>query len=178
MPWRCWAVVFYYYIKTISMSINFRHSICEPLNPVVLEKGALAKEQILPLLAAFPWRKYLLEMQQAEEQEIHFSPSLEIEHQSSGQGIVVSAVGEPDDFEFYIFYKRPKDGDPEFISNLTEQTVEDAKTCIEALIEGDAAYLEEFFAEPTPISSTQPIAPLSTSPKKTSFWARLKQLFS
>lgn len=160
------------------MSSTFRHSICEPLHPTVLEKGAIAKEQILPLLAAFPWRKYLLEMQQAEEQEIHFSPSLEVENKDKRQGIVISAVGEPDDFEFYIFYKRPKEGNPAFVSDLTEQTLEDAKTCIEALIEGDAAYLEEFFAEPTPITYSSPITPTPESNPKPSFWTRLKQLFS
>ena len=47
-------------------------------------------------------------MEVAKEEDIFYSPSLEIENKDTKHGLSISAVGNHDSFEFYIFYKRPK----------------------------------------------------------------------
>jgi len=68
---------------------------------------------------------------------------------------VISAVGLPDDYEFYIFFKRPKlkkqffglseKIDNDYLSDLTEQTEEDVLNCLNALINNDLDFLERKF---------------------------------
>ena len=55
-----------------------------------------------------PWVDYLTQMQTRGENKIHFSPSLEIENKVTRCGLTISAVREPEKYEFYSFYKRPK----------------------------------------------------------------------
>ena len=53
--------------------------------------------------------KYLKQIEVAEtrKMDIYFSPSLEVENKANKNGLTISAVGDPEDPEFYIFYKRP-----------------------------------------------------------------------
>ena len=167
------------------MKEEFRYSICEPLSPTIIEKGKIEQEDIMAILAAFPWETYLLEMDQAEENEIYSSPSLEVENKTQQQGLVISIVGTLTAYEFYIFYKRPRalpNGgiEEDYCSDLTGQTLEDAKGYLEALVQGDEAYLEVAFAS-FKEKRLQGISPSSTLPRPTtklSFFQRLKQLFS
>lgn len=137
------------------MKSGFRYSICEPLNPNIIEKGELNKEDIIKTFKEFPWNKYLAELVNANEGEIHYSPSLEFENKSNKNGITASAVGDPGKFEFYIFYKRPKKQkklfglidkmDENYLSDLTGQTEKDVIDCLNALILEDQNFLENKF---------------------------------
>ncbi|SHH49395.1 hypothetical protein [Flavobacterium defluvii] len=40
--------------------------------------------------------------------DVFYSPSLEFENLDNKTGLSVSAVGNPDKYEFYVFFKRPK----------------------------------------------------------------------
>lgn len=130
---------------------QFRYSICEPLNPEIIEKGDIAQEDIISTLSAFPWKEYLIEMNGAEkEEDIHYSPSLEFENKTTQQGMTISAVGDPNNFEFYIFYKtftKAAEGeeDQKEIIYLTEQTEEQAIACLNALIKNDRKFLDTKF---------------------------------
>ncbi|EXZ07453.1 hypothetical protein [Bacteroides fragilis] len=88
---------------------EFKYSICEPLNPKVIEKGMIAPDSVIGLFNDFQWDYYLKQIEVAEtrKMDIYFSPSLEVENKANKNGLTISAVGDPEDPEFYIFYKRP-----------------------------------------------------------------------
>ncbi|MNL59234.1 hypothetical protein D3C87_1829420 [compost metagenome] len=54
----------------------------------------------------FPWKSHLEEMENSKN--IFYSPSIEFENLSNKNGLAISAVGNPDKYDFYVFYKRPK----------------------------------------------------------------------
>ncbi|MGH1338644.1 MAG: hypothetical protein ACRBFS_21200 [Aureispira sp.] len=127
---------------------GFRYSICTPLNPAIIEKGDIAKEDIMKTLEAFPWQMYLLQMTTVSDaSEIYYSPSLEFENKANQHGILASAVGAPDQYEFYIFYKKPptQKGGEDAIIYLEGQTKEDVVACVQALIIGDQEFLDARF---------------------------------
>ncbi|NCT76715.1 MAG: hypothetical protein GXC78_19420 [Chitinophagaceae bacterium] len=90
-------------------------------------------------------------MELAKEDEIFFSPSLEIENKDTKHGLSISAVGVPNNYEFYIFYKRPKKIkilfglkekiDNNYTSDKTGQTKKDVIDCLDALLRNDMEYL-------------------------------------
>ena len=127
----------------------FRASFCDPLQPDIIELGDIAADKIIGAFENIPWASHLKAMQRVDEIRIYYSPSLEIENKESKHGIVVSAVGEPDDYEFYIFYKRPANkgifgtGNDDIITSMTGQTREDAILCLQALVDGNTEWLEQ-----------------------------------
>lgn len=84
---------------------EFRYSICEPLNPKVIEKGMIAPDSVIGLFNDFQWDYYLKQIEVAEtrKMDIYFSPSLEVENKANKNGLTISAVGDTEDPEFYIF---------------------------------------------------------------------------
>ena len=136
------------------MKTNFRYSICEPLNPNIIEKGNISKEEVIKIFEAFPWNKYLLDLLNGNE--IYHSPSLEFENTENRNGITISAVGEPENFEFYIFYKRPKEikyffglmssTNENYTSDLTDQNEKDVIECLVPLVNEDSIFLENKFS--------------------------------
>ena len=137
--------------------MSFRASFCDPLNPVIIELGEIHKDLIIDKFESINWSDYLRKMQNADEKEIQYSPSLEIENKENKHGLAISAVGEPDNFEFYIFYKRPKEvkrifgllqtRNENYISDKTGQTRKDVLDCLAALIRNDAIYLANKIGE-------------------------------
>ncbi len=133
----------------------YRYSICEPLNPEIIEKGKISARTALEVFKSFPWSKYLEEMEQADEREIQYSPSLEIENITEKCGITFSAVGSPDDFEFYIFYKRAQKRkllfglisflDKNYINDIRDQSIENAEEYLDVLLRNDFEFLNEKF---------------------------------
>ena len=85
--------------------MNFRASFCDPFKPDIIELGDIEKDKIMETFEKIPWNKLLEEMKLKKENEIYYSPSLEIENKNNKNGLSVSAV---DGKEWYIFYKRPK----------------------------------------------------------------------
>jgi hypothetical protein len=85
--------------------MTFRASFCDPFKPNIIEIGDIEKEDIMELFEKIPWSEYLTKMKTAKENEIHYSPSLEIENKDNRNGLSISAI---DSHEWYIFYKRPK----------------------------------------------------------------------
>ena len=55
---------------------EFRYSICEPLNPKVIEKGMIAPDSVIGLFYDFQWDYYLKQIEVAEmrKMDIYFSP--------------------------------------------------------------------------------------------------------
>ncbi|MEZ7885134.1 MAG: hypothetical protein QMB39_07735 [Bacteroidales bacterium] len=130
--------------------MNFRASFCDPFKPDVIEIGTIEKEKIIETFEKIPWNGLLKKMETAEESEIYYSPSLEVENKENKNGILVSFVGIE---EWYIFFKRPKmvkklfglieKMNENYTTEIRGQTEKDAKDCFKALINNDLNFLEE-----------------------------------
>lgn len=133
-------------------TMNFRASFCDPFQKNIIELGSISKDCIIDKFEKTPWVDILQQMSHAREDEIHYSPSLEIENKDNKHGLSISAVGEPDNFEFYIFYKRPKNvksflglrekTNENFTTDKTGQTKQDVIECLNALLKNDTEFLE------------------------------------
>ena len=129
--------------------MNFRASFCDPFKADIIEIGDIEKGKIMELFNNIPWSDYLAKMETAKENEIHYSPSLEIENKDNRNGLSVSAI---DGQEWYIFYKRPKlvksffglnqKMDNDYLTEVLGQTENDVRICLEALIRNDLQFLE------------------------------------
>lgn len=129
----------------------FKYTICEPLNPNVLDKGSISKEDFIQVLNEFPWLEMLNEQIAADESRICYSPSLELVNTNSNHGLAISII-EPN--QFYIFYKRPKMItkrkwfksveilEPNYLSERLDQTEKDVRDAFSALLNNDLTELE------------------------------------
>ncbi|MGZ3932031.1 MAG: hypothetical protein ACXVP0_11860 [Bacteroidia bacterium] len=133
--------------------MKFKASFCDPLNPKIIELGEIGKDKIIELFSKIAWGDFLEKMKDKTDEELFFSPSLEIHCTDTENGLSISAVGEPENFEFYIFYKRPKTLSKlfglsktiqnDFLTEIDGQTEDDVTDCLNALIRNDLAFLEE-----------------------------------
>ena len=132
--------------------MNFRGSFCHPLHKKVIDLGDIPVNKIIETFQKTDWKNYL-EMCEADPDHVEYSPSLEIENKDNKNGITLSAVGDPNNFEFYIFYQRPKEVkrffglsksiDEKYMTDITGQNEQDALSCLNALIAGNLDFLEE-----------------------------------
>lgn len=132
-------------------TMNFRASFCDPFQRDIIELGSISKDSILDKFEKTPWADILRQMSHAREDEIYYSPSLEVENKDNKHGLAISAVGGPDNFEFYIFYKRPKSvksffglrekTDENYTIDKTGQTKQDVLDCLKALLNNDTEFL-------------------------------------
>jgi hypothetical protein len=130
--------------------MNFRASFCDPFKPDIIELGEIQQDKIMENFEKIPWEELLEKMKTANEREIHYSPSLEIENKTNRNGLSVSAV---DGTEWYIFFKRPKlvkkwfglveKMDDNYLTDVTGQSIDDVKNCLNALINNDLKFLEK-----------------------------------
>ena len=130
---------------------EYRASFCDPFQKEIIELGRIEESGIIRKFESIPWHDYLKRMENAHQKEIHYSPSLEIENKENKHGLTISAVGEPGNPEFYIFYKRPKTikrffglqekVENDFMTDKTGQTWQDAIDCLDALVRNDLEYL-------------------------------------
>lgn len=84
--------------------LNYSES--HPLKPYPINEQSLSKEDFIQKFNDFQWEKLLEEQINAPEHQIKCSPSLNLEN-SDNKIIAASIVGELDNYEFYIYYKRP-----------------------------------------------------------------------
>ncbi|HEY1021895.1 MAG TPA: hypothetical protein VGE06_06255, partial [Flavisolibacter sp.] len=95
-------------IALLFMAMYFNVTFCNPFQKDIINLGLLSKEAILSHFEAVDGMDYLAQMSGAKKEDIYFSPSLGIEASDGKSSLSISAVGEPRDHEFYIFYQRPK----------------------------------------------------------------------
>ena len=130
--------------------MNFRASFCDPFKSDIIEIGGIGKDEIMEHFESTPWTELIEKMKNANENDIHYSPSLEIENKTNKNGLSVSAV---DGTEWYIFFKRPKlvkkffglieKMEDSYLTDITGQSIDDVRKCLTALINNDLKYLEE-----------------------------------
>lgn len=133
---------------------QFTYSICEPLNPNIIKKGAVTEEAFRVVLETFPWLELLRSLESTAEDEIHFSPSLELRNESTKHSLAISIVGPEEDLEYSIFFRRPKTVtqkkwfktvdvfNPEYTSDRMGQTATDVMDAFDALLRRDHDKLE------------------------------------
>lgn len=129
--------------------MNYRASFCDPFKKDIIEIGDVDKDKVMETFEKIPWFEFLEKMDNAGENEIYYSPSLEIENKDNKNGLSVSIV---DKSEWYIFYKRPKlvkkffglseKMDPDYLTDITGQTEKDVRDCLNALLKNDLEFLE------------------------------------
>jgi len=132
--------------------MNFRASFCDPFKYDIIEIGDIEKDKIMELFEKTPWSEYLTKMDNAQDKEIYYSPSLEIENKDNRNGLSVSVINDRGDEEWYIFYKRPKlvkkffglskKMNNDYLTEVWGVTKDDVKYCLEALIRNDLQFLE------------------------------------
>lgn len=137
--------------------MNFRASFCTPFNPEIIELGDVSKENIINTFEKIPWSDYLEKMKTVKVEDIYYSPSLEIENKDNKNGLAISAVGEPDNYEFYVFYKRPKKVgiflgfgqriNEKYTTDIMGQTKENVIDLLNALQRNDFDYLENHIGQ-------------------------------
>lgn len=130
--------------------MNFKATFCDPLKKDIIDLGSIEKNKILETFYSIPWEEHLAKMDSAKENEIHYSPSLEILNTDNNCGITLSVV---DVTDWYIFYKRPKQIkrlfglikylNKNYLSEVIGQSYDDALSCLQALIKNDLQFLEE-----------------------------------
>lgn len=131
--------------------MNFKASFCDPLRPDVIELGDVSQDTIIDHFENIDWKEYLQKMATAKQDEIYYSPCFEVENKENKNGLVISAVGDPSNYQFNIFYKRPKNVKSFFglINNVNEnystainrQANSDVIDCLKALLKNDTVYL-------------------------------------
>lgn len=132
---------------------HFRYSICEPVNPEIIEKGKIDSSEIMQIFDSFPWKLHLEKMESAKDN--YYSPSIEFENLGNKNALAISAVGTPDQFEFYIFFKRPKVQktwfgfseklNNNYTSDLLDQNKDKTIELLKALVANNLSYLESKF---------------------------------
>lgn len=132
---------------------EFRYSICEPTNPEIIEKGKIDSSEIMQIFENFPWKSHLKQMENRKTN--YYSPSLEFENLRTKNGLAISAVGNPDKYDFYVFFKRPKmqktwfglseKWNENYLSELLDQSEEITIDMLKALIDNNVSYLERKF---------------------------------
>ena len=131
--------------------MNFSASFCDPFKKDIIELGDISKDSIIEKFEKTAWSDFLMRMANVNEDEIYYSPSLEIENKETKNALAISAVGDPNNYEFYIFYKRPKKVksflglkekiNENYTTNQTGQTKQDVLDCLKALMKNDTEYL-------------------------------------
>ena len=129
--------------------MNFRASFCDPFKSDIIELGDIEKDKIMEAFEEISWLELIEKMKDANENDIHYSPSFEIENKDNKNGVTVSAI---DGTEWYIFFKRPKmvkkffglteKMNDNFLTDISGQSIDDVRKCLEALINNDLKFLE------------------------------------
>ncbi|MFY0628841.1 MAG: hypothetical protein JXR05_00590 [Flavobacteriaceae bacterium] len=86
--------------------MKLKYSESHPLKSYVTNEQYLTKEEFIKKFKEFEWTNLLKLQLSANEIQVHFSPSLNLED-SEGKEVSASIVGELDDYEFYVCYRRP-----------------------------------------------------------------------
>lgn len=131
--------------------MEFRTTFCDPLEPDIIELTNISKDTIIDYFEKINWFDFLQKMATAKHDDIYYSPSFEVENKKSKNGLVITAVGSPNNYEFSIFYKRPKKEKQFFgliekvienySTDIRRQTKNDAIDCIKALLRNDTSFL-------------------------------------
>ena len=131
--------------------MSYKGIFCNPFKPDTIDLGEIDKDKILDTFEKIPWDDFINRMASAKQKDFYYSPSLDIENLENNHSIEVSAI---DGTCWYIFYRRPKMVtkkrwfktverlDKTHTTDVLDQSIEDVRECLNALVEGDFGFLE------------------------------------
>lgn len=135
--------------------MNFKAAFYNPFKPYSISLGDISPDKIIETFEKIPWTEYLEKMTGKKENEIYYSPSLEITNTDTKNVLTISATGTASAIEYYIFYRHSKKvkrffGLSEkikdnYLSEVSKQTKKDTFDCLIALIKNDTDFFEEKF---------------------------------
>lgn len=140
--------------EAVSKKLKMKYYLNHPLKTEPIEFGEINKEDFKEIFDKYPWIEFLKKQLAANEKEIKCSPSITIENEE-GIGVDFSIVGEVDNYEFYICYKRPtlrkkkkwfktiEYIDKEWHSIIPEQNLNDGIEAFNLLFDRDFETLEK-----------------------------------
>lgn len=130
--------------------MEFRTFFCDPLQANIIELGDIAQDTIIDHFEKIDWNDYLQKSRNAKLDNIYYDPTFGVENNENKNGLSISAVGDPDNYDFRITYKQPQevksiwglnDKITENYSSIKGQTKEEAINCLKALLRNDTLYL-------------------------------------
>jgi len=132
--------------------MKYRASFCDPFQKDIIELGDVAGDDIIGEFKKVRWSTWLRSMENKSDAEICYSPSLEIENKETRHGLNISVMGSPENYEFYVFYKRPKlvkrffgfkeKMDENYLTDVKGQTEQDVLEYLHALLKNDVDLLD------------------------------------
>ena len=132
--------------------MKFRAFFCDPIEANIIELGDIADEKIIAHFEKIDWNDYLQKSINAKIDDIYYHPTFEVEDKESKNRLSISAVGDPNNYEFNITYKRPKivklffglnnKINENYLTGIQGQTKNDVLECLNALLRNDIGYLE------------------------------------
>jgi hypothetical protein len=130
---------------------TFKATFCDPFKEDIVQLGELPANSVIDIFEKIPWIDYLQRADAAPD-DVQYSPSFGLENVETRVLVECSIVGPVDKHQWYIFFKRPKmvkaffgltqKMDDGYLSELHGQTKSDVTACLNALINGDVAFLE------------------------------------
>lgn len=133
--------------------MEFKAYFFDPEYPDFNELGVMSHNSIIAYFEKLDWSGYLQKSKAAKLDEIYYHPTFEVQNKETIDKLGISAVGEPNDFEFNIAYTRPKIvkvksffGQKEkiienYLTMIQGQGKKDVVECLQAFIRNDNEYL-------------------------------------
>ena len=135
--------------------MEYKCSYLLPDRPNSIDKGSMAKEEGLSFFESYNWNEELKRMNKLPDSKIHYSPSIKFDDLAENKWIEISAVGEEDNFVFYLFYKRKKEVkrlfglrtkmDENYVSDLTDISPERTLVILNNFFNKEWEKLESWF---------------------------------
>ena len=132
---------------------SYKATFCDPFKKDIIDLGYVAEDEIMNLFYKTNWDDYLKRMSESAGAKIYYSPSLEIQRVDINLGLSISVIENDSGYEFYVFYKRPKTVKTffglgkrlmkDYITDKQGQTRADVIDYLNALMDGNAEYLEQ-----------------------------------
>ena len=133
-------------------TMAFKATFCDPIVKDIIELGIVSKGQIIDTFNGIDWDKHLNSIKNVSGDKIFYSPSFEIENLDNENGLAISAVGDAGNYEFNVFYKRPKTVkklfgltskfDKDYLTDIQGQNKSDVIKFLTALIKNDLDLLD------------------------------------
>ncbi len=130
----------------------FNVTFYDPLKEDGVDLGSLSDKQVVEAFKKTDWLKHLKIYNATPESEVFYTASLDIENPDTKRSLDISVIGEPEEYEFYITYRRPKNRkilglfnktDKKYSTDLESQSITDAERLLMAFLKNDLDLLEQ-----------------------------------
>lgn len=137
-------------LKLIVIMI-FSVTFYDPLKEDGVDLGSLSDKQVMETFKKTDWLKHLKIHNATPESEVFYTPSLDVENPDTKHSLDISVIGELEEHEFYITYRRPKNRkifgifnktDKKYTTDIESLSSSDAERLLMAFLKNDLELLE------------------------------------